>query len=294
MGIAALTFVPVGGALPGRRADLAAGLERGRGRRSRWRASASRSASSRWRSPAMFALDTIAAAGGQQRGRLPRPAGAAVRRRQPRCTCQPNEVETYAGLVDLLAPATAAPPSSATPTSTASISGRGSKPRRRPPRTPGSRRSTAASSSVWSTSCGPRRVPARSAAKRARDAWLNGTLAARPAARPLHLRTTSARSHRSANSSSCCRRRCFGERAAAGGTADSRPDHRRGRLRRLQPRRLARLPAPRLGDRRARQPLPARLGTEPAAAARRPGSSSSAATSASPQTSAAAAARSRP
>ena len=42
--------------------------------------------------------------------------------------------------------------------------------------------------------------------------------------------------------------------------------------------------ASRLGDRRARQPLPARLGAQPAAAGRRPGSSSSTATCASPPT----------
>ena len=63
-----------------------------------------------------------------------------------------------------------------------------------------------------------------------------------------------------------------------------RPHHRRRRLRRRQPRRRPRRAPSRLGDRRARQPAPARLGAQPAAAARGGGRASSTATCASPTT----------
>ena len=68
------------------------------------------------------------------------------------------------------------------------------------------------------------------------------------------------------------------------GADHARPHHRRRRLHRVQHCPRARGAASRLGGRRARQPLPARLGAQPPAPARRPGSSSSTATCASSTT----------
>ena len=149
---------PGRGALPRRRADLAAAWSAARGGTALERFGVA-ATSSRSPSPAIFALNAIVRPAATNAVSLPPPAGAAVPRRDRPAPARSRGRNLHRPG----RPAAQLPlhrPSSATPTSTASTSGRGSKRRRPPPPAPGSRRSTASGSSGSSTSCAPRRAPA--------------------------------------------------------------------------------------------------------------------------------------